>query len=553
MKKSILFFLTIILMVIIFVFPIIPADASFKAYTILKHRSFNHLILTDGYNYFDVQYSYDCSFSSIYEGEVILIDSILDPAYGDDIVYDGTWGTDACTVSSFGNKLNMSSYTIEMVDSFDTIISDSFNYYNVDFSYECSFSNFSDVGKTILIDSSGYIGYGDLVIYNDYSTTVCETQSSNTLNLKEYTFIDSSSYDKYLIKDSYGTNYLIDPLSGCTSLYSMYEGEKIYIDLSGSLDGIGDTVYLFDDGQSCNLYDAEQVVDNYIAPTIPIAQDSITIPEPTPTLEPVTIPTPTPDPEPVATPTPEPTPTPDPEPVVENNEDPNKITGHISTTHFSVDMIYSGDRDNLQIFSGEKIMLKGRTLSNVKVIIYIESDPIVVETTSDTDGNWEYQIEDKLEVGEHTVSVEIENDDGVRSPKKEVSKFTVAANEIINNIKVIDPIEFTDDNSNINDVVLIALIIVVVISGFVGYFIYQKRKKKIIMDYKKEIFDQVKISDNIFISILKNAKLYYKKRPWIFVLQVIIVISSFFISPWFSLILGFLALLLPSWKEKFLK
>jgi len=74
------------------------------------------------------------------------------------------------------------------------------------------------------------------------------------------------------------------------------------------------------------------------------------------------------------------------------------------------------------------------------------------------------------------------------------------------------------------------------------------------MDYKIQVTDKVSVSDRINISVLKKAKEYYKKRPIILLINIILIIVGTFINPVISIIISLVAFfVLPNWKEKAIK
>jgi len=71
------------------------------------------------------------------------------------------------------------------------------------------------------------------------------------------------------------------------------------------------------------------------------------------------------------------------------------------------------------------------------------------------------------------------------------------------------------------------------------------------MDYRIKLFDKINISDTINISAFKKAKEYYKKRPIILMINIILIIGGAFINPIISVIISLVAFfVLPNWKEK---
>ncbi|MBU0497736.1 MAG: hypothetical protein KKG04_07265 [Candidatus Thermoplasmatota archaeon] len=176
-------------------------------------------------------------------------------------------------------------YTIKSVIDSNTLILERLDdYYEVDFNYECSFTSF-DSGNTIQIDSFLSPGYGDDVVYEDlFSTDICEVGfGSKELNIESYNIIETTGTDKVLVESNelFGGRYLVEYGIGCTSLWIKSFGE-IHIDVGGVfLDGISDTIYLFDDNQDCNVWDAEEVNDdsNNIPIYTPPANNPITCPD----------------------------------------------------------------------------------------------------------------------------------------------------------------------------------------------------------------------------------------------------------------------------------
>ena len=60
----------------------------------------------------------------------------------------------------------------------------------------------------------------------------------------------------------------------------------------------------------------------------------------------------------------------------------------------------------------EGILLRGTSTPNTTILLYIFSEPLVLTTTTDENGNWTYVLEDPLEPGEHEVFVAVEDDNG---------------------------------------------------------------------------------------------------------------------------------------------
>jgi hypothetical protein len=71
----------------------------------------------------------------------------------------------------------------------------------------------------------------------------------------------------------------------------------------------------------------------------------------------------------------------------------------------------------------EKNVLRigGKAAPNSIVFIYIFSDPLVLTTTTDGEGNWEYILEDPIEPGEHEVYSVVSRGDGIYERSSPVS------------------------------------------------------------------------------------------------------------------------------------
>ncbi len=75
--------------------------------------------------------------------------------------------------------------------------------------------------------------------------------------------------------------------------------------------------------------------------------------------------------------------------------------------------------------NGKTIGLKfgGKASPNSVVLLYIFSDPLVLTTTADKDGNWTYTLEDPIESGSHEIYTVVDRGDGVYERSNPVSFF----------------------------------------------------------------------------------------------------------------------------------
>lgn len=74
------------------------------------------------------------------------------------------------------------------------------------------------------------------------------------------------------------------------------------------------------------------------------------------------------------------------------------------------------------------LKISGTTKPNSRVLVYVFSDPLVLTTTADANGNWTYTLEDPLEPGNHEVYSVVDRGDGVYQRSAPVS-FVIATAE----------------------------------------------------------------------------------------------------------------------------
>lgn len=85
--------------------------------------------------------------------------------------------------------------------------------------------------------------------------------------------------------------------------------------------------------------------------------------------------------------------------------------------------------------SGDKQTLKitGKAKANSIVIVYVYSDPLVITTSTDGDGNWQYTLEDPLEPGSHEVYAIVDKGDGLYKRSDPLAFFISTAGASANN------------------------------------------------------------------------------------------------------------------------
>lgn len=80
----------------------------------------------------------------------------------------------------------------------------------------------------------------------------------------------------------------------------------------------------------------------------------------------------------------------------------------------------------------ETLKISGKSKPESLVLIYIYSDPLIITTKSDKEGNWQYTINDPMQPGKHEVYVVVNKEDGSfnRSNPFEFIISNVAASEL---------------------------------------------------------------------------------------------------------------------------
>ncbi len=142
----------------------------------------------------------------------------------------------------------------------DLVIADGYgSYYKIGYSWDCSSSDFS-TGETFWIDTYYSPGYGNTILVQGmFDTKACTVNSVDSLNLKKYFILSDIGSDQILVEDTSGYDYLVEYGIGCLSMWR-YENKYIYIDIGGySLDGISDTIYLFDSDDECRVWSSDSI------------------------------------------------------------------------------------------------------------------------------------------------------------------------------------------------------------------------------------------------------------------------------------------------------
>lgn len=104
----------------------------------------------------------------------------------------------------------------------------------------------------------------------------------------------------------------------------------------------------------------------------------------------------------------------------------------VSITEFDPDIFLKGNNIKLNSIKNIKkdkksyIYFEGKTKPNTLVTLYIFSNPIIVTLKSDSNGNWNYERDKRIETGKHSAFATI-YDEGV-TRRSDVTSFFVAKN-----------------------------------------------------------------------------------------------------------------------------
>lgn len=123
----------------------------------------------------------------------------------------------------------------------------------------------------------------------------------------------------------------------------------------------------------------------------------------------------------------------------------------------------------------EAILLSGTSIPNTSLVIYIFSEPLVLTTKTDGDGNWTYILEDPLEPGEHQVYVTVENGDEVVRSEPFAFSVTQAASIETNPTGLSLTLGFSNTQQG-SMIVYISGVVAIVLIGL-GLYIFVIRRK----------------------------------------------------------------------------
>ncbi|OGM20118.1 hypothetical protein A2714_00970 [Candidatus Woesebacteria bacterium RIFCSPHIGHO2_01_FULL_38_9] len=162
---------------------------------------------------------------------------------------------------------------------------------------------------------------------------------------------------------------------------------------------------------------------------------------------------------------------------------------------------------------GGKVVFSGKAPPNSSVTIYIYSDPIVVTTKTDENGDWIYELEQPLSGEKHVAYATVKTTSG-KIVKSTVFDFTViAAEEDLQN-RLINEAELSQDSGRKLITTAFLLVGGALILLMIGYALYHLKK------VKKEVNDSKPLSNTIKV-VKRNGKVEdYNQEKIVRVLKV---------------------------------
>lgn len=134
-------------------------------------------------------------------------------------------------------------------------------------------------------------------------------------------------------------------------------------------------------------------------------------------------------------------------------------------------------------------VMSGNATPNSTILIYVFSEPLVLTTTTDENGNWTYVLEDPLEPGEHEVFVAVEDDEGevVRSSS---FSFNVAQPASIgaspSGLSL--TLDLSDPSQN-STIYYVSGVVAIMLIGL-GLYIFTVRRQHVLEDVASEKVEQ---------------------------------------------------------------
>ena len=130
------------------------------------------------------------------------------------------------------------------------------------------------------------------------------------------------------------------------------------------------------------------------------------------------------------------------------------------------------------------LVFSGTAAPNSNVLLYIFSEPLVLSTIADSDGNWSYSLEDPLEGGNHEVYAMVDRGDG-EYERSSVASFIIGTAEASEenpsgySLNLLVEPTATANNRSINLFIAVTVGIVTFAGTLVfGYIIYKRKNSQ---------------------------------------------------------------------------
>jgi len=153
----------------------------------------------------------------------------------------------------------------------------------------------------------------------------------------------------------------------------------------------------------------------------------------------------------------------------------------------------------------QTLKITGKSTPNSTVIFYVFSDPLVITTKTDGNGNWQYTIEDPLEPGKHEVYAIVDNGDGVYKRSDPMSFLISTASASAANpnglsLKLSEPPKKTPTQSTTNLIIYVAGSVALLAIAFACLYMivrsHHKHKVIIAQINKKSEIDNLESSNS---------------------------------------------------------
>lgn len=183
--------------------PFLTQAANYKTYVVIAEADYGEIVISDGYDFYLLDYGYGCYGSDFSVGETIWIDAFLYPSFYDEILVHGTFDYKTCNVTS-AEELDLEDYYVHAVDGYDVILEDEWgDLYSVELGAGCS-SIWLYEDKWVTIDTSYLDGYGDTMYLLDRGDSCSLWSVEEISTSSSYSYIDPAAYANYTCQLQYG-------------------------------------------------------------------------------------------------------------------------------------------------------------------------------------------------------------------------------------------------------------------------------------------------------------------------------------------------------------